>query len=172
MASLPACDVDNGGLVLPDGFCAIVVLDSLAGNVRHLTVRDNGDVYVALRRPEDGRGIAALRDTSGDGRFDQVERFGESGGTGIRLHQGYLYFAPDTVVVRYPMTPGDLLPTGPPETIVSGFINQRSHAVKPFEFDEAGGLYVNVGGPSNACQVEARTAGSPCGARSSAIRCS
>ena len=52
------CDADNGGIQLPEGFCAIVVADSL-GRARHLTVRDNGDVYVALRRPADEGSIVA-----------------------------------------------------------------------------------------------------------------
>ena len=46
-ASLPACDPDNGGITLPDGFCALVVADGL-GAARHLTVAPNGDIYVAI----------------------------------------------------------------------------------------------------------------------------
>jgi glucose/arabinose dehydrogenase len=45
--------------------------------------------------------------------------------------------------------------------IVTGFPDQRQHADKPIAFDDAGGLYVNVGAPSNACQVQTRTRGSP-----------
>jgi glucose/arabinose dehydrogenase len=63
------------------------------------------------------------------------------------------------MIVRYPMTAGDLQPAGPPETIVSGFIRQRDHASKPFEFDDEGWMYVNVGAPSNACQNPARQPG-------------
>lgn len=53
---------DNGGLTLPDGFRAVVVTDSI-GYARHITVRDNGDIYVALYNLYNGHGIAALRDT-------------------------------------------------------------------------------------------------------------
>jgi hypothetical protein len=60
------CDPDDGGLQLPDGFCALVVADDL-GRGRHLTVADNGDIYVKLRDADNG-GIVALRDTTGDGR--------------------------------------------------------------------------------------------------------
>ena len=154
------CDEDNGGIQLPEGFCAIVVADSL-GRARHLTVRDNGDVYVALRRSADEGSIVALRDTDDDGRADIVAHFGEAGGTGIQLRGDYLYFAPDTLIMRYPLAEGELLPSGPPETVVSGFPRQRQHAVKPFEFDEAGYLYVNIGAPANACQDSTRTPGSP-----------
>ncbi|MEN9351054.1 MAG: hypothetical protein RL372_2032, partial [Bacteroidota bacterium] len=32
----------NGGLFLPEGFEAVVVVDSLPGRARHLAVNDNG----------------------------------------------------------------------------------------------------------------------------------
>ena len=154
-------DPDNGGIQLADGFSAFVVADSL-GRARHIAVNTNGDIYVALRstRNEQG-GIVALRDTTGDGRADIIERFGEYGGTGIGIHNGYLYFAPDTAVYRYRLTEGELVPENPPETVVSGFLRQRQHAVKPFAFDGEGNMYVNVGAPSNACQEKMRRPGSP-----------
>ncbi len=154
------CAPENDGLALPEGFCAVVVADSL-GRARHVAVRANGDVYVALRQPGEDGAIAALRDTTGDGRADVVAYFGETGGTGIGLRDDYLYFAPDTMILRYRLSEGTLLPAGPPETVVSGFPRERAHAVKPFEFDDRGGMYVNVGAPSNACQDPSRTPGAP-----------
>lgn len=153
-----ACAPDNDGLVLPEGFCAVVVADTL-GRARHLTVRGNGDIYVALRTPHADGGIAALRDTTGDGTADSVAYFGEHGGGGIHLRGAYLYFASDTMIVRYPMDADALLPAGEAETVVSGLARGRSHALKPFEFDDAGNMYVNVGAPSNTCQDPPRTPG-------------
>lgn len=154
------CAPDDGSLVLPEGFCASVLADSL-GTVRHLAVAENGDVYAALREVNEGGGIVALRDTDGDGTADVEERFGTSGGTGIDLYDGYLYFAPDSAVWRYEKTESTLMPSTEYEVIAEGFPEQRSHAVKPFAFDGAGNMYVNVGAPSNACQEESRTEGSP-----------
>ncbi|NBC87740.1 MAG: sorbosone dehydrogenase [Bacteroidetes bacterium] len=155
------CGSQNGGLDLPEGFCAVVVADSL-GETRHLAVRDNGDLYAALRSPRNGHGMVALRDTTGDLRADRIEYFGENtGGTGIGLRNGYLYFGPDSGVWRYAMSEDAFLPTGEKEVIVSGFPEQRSHAVKPFAFDGDDNVYVNVGAPSNACQETPRSAGSP-----------
>jgi len=154
------CAPDNGRLTLPDGFCASVFADTL-GRVRHIAVNANGDVYAALRQMHKGGGVVALRDTDGDGSADVEERFGASGGTGIGLRNGYLYFAPDSAVWRYQMTDGELVPTGEREVVASGFPEQGSHAVKPFAFDGNGNMFVNVGGPSNACQQQSRTAGSP-----------
>jgi glucose/arabinose dehydrogenase len=161
-AALPACDPDNGGLSLPQGFCALVAHEGV-GPARHIAVAPNGDVFVALRNMQNAPGaVVGLRDTNGDGRLDRTTRFGDVGGTGIAVHDGYLYFAPDTYVMRWRLPDGDALaPTGAADTIVSGFDEQRSHAAKTLAFDGRGGMYVNVGGPSNACQVQDRQAGSP-----------
>ena len=150
-----ACEENNDGLTVPAGFCAIVVADSL-GRARHLTVRENGDVYVALRQPTDEGGIVALRDMDGDGRADTIAYFGDLGGTGIHLHDEWLYFGADTLIMRYAMQENALLPDGNVQIIVEGFHNQATHAVKPFEFDQSGGMYVNIGVPSNACQAQSR----------------
>lgn len=160
-ADASLCDTDNGGLMLPEGFCAVVVADSL-GRGRHLTVNDNGDIYVMLRRLQDGTGIVALRDTDGDAKADQIEYFGGIAGTGIELYNGYLYASTDSSVHRFAMTEGGLVPFGAPETIVTGFPVQRSHAAKPLAINEqTGELFVNVGAPANACQEERRTPSSP-----------
>ena len=165
-AGLPACDPDNGGLTLPDGFCALVVADGIRG-ARHVDVTDNGDIYVRSRGAR-GRGavntsggVFALRDADGDGRAEVVEQFGDNHGTGLELRDGYLYFSTATEVFRYALGPGRLVPAEPPELMVSGFPMQRGHPDKPFAFDEDGNIYVNVGAPSNACQQQPRTAGSP-----------
>src|SRR5919201_7155135 len=107
-ASLPPCDSGNGGLTLPDGFCALVATDNL-GPARHLVAAPNGDLYVAIQQNRsDTSGVYALRDTDGDGKFDQKERFGNAGGTGIALRNEFLYFATPTSVLRWRLTSGQL----------------------------------------------------------------
>lgn len=155
---------DNGGITLSDGFQAVVVADEIvqeAGEAREITVNENGDIYVALRRTEGGPGIAALRDEDGNGTADRIEYFSDYAGTGIALYEEFLYFSTDSSIVRFPMDGVDLVPTAEPEMVVSGFPIQSGHASKPFTFDDQGHLYVNVGAPSNACQEESRTPGSP-----------
>lgn len=141
----------------PEGFRATVFAEGV-GRARHIAARDNGDLYVALR---DGSGIVALRDEDGDGRAERQEKLEARSGTGIGIRGGYLYFSSDSAVYRVPLAANELVPTGEIETVVDGFPQQRSHASKAFAFDAGGGLYVNVGSPSNACQEESRTRGSP-----------
>ncbi|MBI4538515.1 MAG: PQQ-dependent sugar dehydrogenase [Gemmatimonadetes bacterium] len=159
----PPCDADNGGITLPEGFCALAVADGL-GPVRHLVVAPNGDIYAAVRDRRGGaeQGHAlALRDTTGDGKADVIARFAPHGGTGIALQGRHLYFAPDDAVLRFTLEPGQLVPPGAPDTIVKGLPATRSHTAKTLALDEAGGLYVNIGSPSNSCQVRDRVAGAP-----------
>ncbi|MDF1868100.1 MAG: PQQ-dependent sugar dehydrogenase [Saprospiraceae bacterium] len=147
---------------LPEGFKAIVVSDSIGVMARHIAVRDNGDMYVQMRKPKEGMALTALRDTNGDGRADIVERFGNQTGSGIQIQDNYLYCSSYEAVYRYTLEEGKLLPKEDSRVIIaSGFPEQRSHPDKTFALDGKGGLYVNVGAPSNACMTEARTQGSP-----------
>ena len=160
-AAPPACDPDNGGLKLPQGFCALVVATDL-GAARHLAVAANGDLYVSLMT---GRGqtpgVVALRDTNGDGKMDVTERFGDKSSTGIALRNGYLYVATVTSVERYKMTKGELRPSGAAEVIAADLPLGRPHQDKGIAFDGKGSLYVNFGAPSNACQPQDRRAEVP-----------
>jgi glucose/arabinose dehydrogenase len=167
---LPSCDADNGGLTLPAGFCALVVHDGGIGEGRHIVVNDNGDIYVILRRgarpaptePFGPGGIVGLRDTNGDGKADVVsEKFGTVGGTGLELRNGYLYYAATTHIGRFKLTPGELRPAGEAEIVVDGFPVGGGHAEKDIAFDNSGNVYVNIGLPSNACQIPDRRPGAP-----------
>jgi glucose/arabinose dehydrogenase len=157
---LPVGDADNGGLSLPGGFEALVVADS-TGHARHLAVRDNGDIYVKLSSSDKLRGgNIALRDTSGDGRADIIVRFGamddrrSSYGTGMVIHNGYLYFSSATHLYRNKLTRGKLIPEGEPEVVLTDDHEHgiHWHITKPVSFDNRGNMYIPFGAPSNACQ--------------------
>jgi len=137
-AAKPACDGDNGGLQLPPGFCALVAADGV-GAARDLTVAPNGDVYVAIDGADGG--IAALRDADGDGRLEQLERFGSGGGSGVQYHDDHLYFSSDLFLLRYPLLGGMLVPSAAPEIILTGLLPQRS---RRFEVDDDDSLYVDM----------------------------
>lgn len=158
-------DKDNGGITLPEKFGAVVVVDTL-GRGRHMAIASNGDIYLHLSKLAlDGKGIIALRDTSGDGRADIVKGYSNVTGTGIELHNGYLYYADETHVFRSKMTEGELLPADALDTLVT-MVEGVGHMAKTFTFDDKGGMYVNIGSTSNCCEINLRmphTAGDdPC----------
>ena len=90
-------EIDNGGILLPDKFGAVVVADSL-GRGRHVVVNDNGDIYVHLRRlTDEGHGIMALRDTTGDGKADILLRNYNTGVNIMWLMDGFTITGQSTV---------------------------------------------------------------------------
>ena len=153
-------DEDHGGLILPENFSALVVAEGV-GKGRHMDVNQNGDIYISLQYRDDGRGMACLRDTTGDGKADIIEYAGQLTGTGIKLYNDYVYFGADTMIVRYRLPQDQLVPDEEFEVIAKGFSKNNQHGAKPFEFDRSGNMYVNVGAPSNACMEQSRTMGSP-----------
>src|SRR6185436_1472869 len=166
--ALPPGSPDNGGLALPDGFEAVVVHDGV-GDARHLAVSDRGIVYVKLRSPKP-KGIVALRDTSGDGRADDVEVFGDYSdtgnyGTAMSIHDGYLYFTTAGEVYRQKLVPDRLVPTGEVQLILKhnykAYAQPYEHIAKPIAFDDRGHIYVPFGAPGDSCQQVNRRPGSP-----------
>ena len=160
--SLPSPDPGNSGIQLPDNFGAIAVIDSIGnGRGRHLVVNENGDIYIHLRRLTDSSSVVALRDTTGNGKADFMEAFGNVPGTGIDIHDGYLYYSTRKHVHRRKMVAGQLLPDSQVDTVITfPDSTTRGHGSKAFTFDGQGNIYVNIGSKSNACQEEARSPGS------------
>jgi glucose/arabinose dehydrogenase len=165
---LPPGSPGNGGLAIPDGFEAVVVHDGV-GRARHLAVTNDGIVYVKLRVPSP-KGLVALRDTSGDGRADDVEVFGayeDTGeyGTALRIHRGYLHFSTAGEVYRQRIRPGRLVPDSDVQLILKhGYkasVPSYEHIAKPISFDDRGHLYVPFGAPGDSCQQANRRPGAP-----------
>lgn len=161
------CAPDNGGITLPDGFCAAVVADQV-GRARHIVSSPNGSLYVALADAPDGSvvgGVLALRDNDGDGDADLRQRFADRGGNGIAYGFGHLFFAQNDRVLRYLLPPWRFLPVGGPRTVVSGLPDTGDHVNKTIVLGGLdgylGSLFVNIGSASNACQVENRVVESP-----------
>lgn len=108
--NFPKPDPENGGLFLPDGFEAVIVVDSLREKARHISVNTNGDIYVKLRFPDSIGGNAAIRDANGDGKADEIIKFGNyedkgSYGTAMKVHNGYIYFSSELYVFRQQLEP-------------------------------------------------------------------
>jgi glucose/arabinose dehydrogenase len=161
----PKGDANNGGLLLPDGFEALVVVDSL-GTARHFNVNTNGDIYVKLTDGARGLGNAAIRVSGRDGKADSIAYFGDYeeprgyGPTSMRIHNGYLYFSTKGAIYRNKLTDAQLVPDSPIERVVTDDF-KTEHIAKSLAFDDAGFMYVGFGSISNVCQEANREPGSP-----------
>ncbi|MGZ3752087.1 MAG: PQQ-dependent sugar dehydrogenase [Mucilaginibacter sp.] len=150
---------DNAGLTLPAGFNASIIADNIGG-VRHIAVTPQGEIYAKLRGLEKGKGILLLHENGG--KAEIKASFGNFGGTGIAIKNGYLYASSDVEVFRYKLNAGnEVISPDKPEKIVTGLISRGEHEAKAITLDNAGHLYVNIGAYSNACQVKDRQKGSP-----------
>lgn len=159
---LPKGDPDNGGLFLPDGFEAVVVVDSI-GRARHIAVNDNGDIYAKLTFNDamHGRGgTVGLRDNNNDGKADTIAYFGDYtdegySAVGVTIHNGYLYTSTVRTVLRNKLTSGKLVPESETELVLTDLdenVVKNWHTTKPLAFDNKGNMYVPFGSPSDACQ--------------------
>jgi len=168
------CPTDDAGLTLPPGFCATVFADNL-GHARNMVVGANGVLYVntwssryyPAETPPAGGFLVALQDKTGAGKASDTQRFGEtaqtgaSGGTGIGLYQGWLYAEVNDRIVRYSLPAGAVVPSGSPETIVSGMPMGADHPMHPFFINPQGSLLVDIASATNSCQEKNRTLRSP-----------
>jgi len=168
------CPGGNGGLTLSPGFCASVFADNL-GHVRHIVVAPDGVVYANVWSgryyagapvPRNGF-LIALQDTTGNHHADKVTTFGETagqgahGGTGIGFYKSMIYAEVNDRIVRYHLAPGEVVPNGAPETVVSGIPTTGDHNMHPFMIDPQGRLYLDMGASTNTCQTRNRQINAP-----------
>jgi glucose/arabinose dehydrogenase/mono/diheme cytochrome c family protein len=168
------CVNADSGLTLPPGFCATVFADGI-GHARHMTVAQNGTVYVNTwsgryfgnDKAHDGGFLVALRDSQGTGHADIIERFGETvqtggaGGTGIALYKGFVYAEINDRIARYALHNGSVDLNSASEVVLKGLPLTGDHPMHPFVIDTLGNIYVDVASATNACQARNRTLKSP-----------
>ncbi len=153
---VPGADIS---LTLPAGFKAETVVESLGKN-RHIVVNSNGDIYVKLDKLNDGKGIIVLRKVNG--AYQTVNSFCNYTGTGIAIRNGYLYASSDEAVYRYKFNErNEIANPDAPEKIVGGLVHGSQHYSKSIALDDKENIYVTIGAPSNACQVNDRSVGNP-----------
>ncbi len=153
------------GFTLPPGFESTLFHAGVAQQ-RHIAVSSEGVVFVIRRHRVEGTGLLAIKDRDGDGVADVTEHFGRFSGSGIGVRtdaagQEWLYASSRTAVWRWALQAGEVAPSAEPERVARGFPRQPEHPYKALAFDREGGMYVNVGAPSNNCMERRRTKGSP-----------
>ena len=149
----PIPDANNAGLKLPDGFAALIVAETNA-QARHIAVTPQGDIYVKLARAtKDGKGVLVLHQAD-NGKATITGGFGNYGGTGVYIKNGYLYTSSNTEIYRYKLDADNkVIDTQKPERIVYGLKAGRQHETKSIVLDNDGNIYVNIGAWFNSCQV-------------------
>ncbi|MFA6246072.1 MAG: PQQ-dependent sugar dehydrogenase [Mucilaginibacter sp.] len=146
------------GLTMPTGFNAAIIAENLGGT-RHIAVSPQGDIFVKLGKPKDGKGVLVLHENNG--KAEIKNSFGDYEGTGIYIKNGYLYTSSNEDVYRYKLNDkNEVIDATKPETVVKGLLNRNQHEAKAIVLDDAGNLYVNIGAYSNSCQIKDREKGS------------
>ena len=149
---------DNAGLKIPNGFTANALITGL-GSTRHLIITPKGKIYVRLARPVNGKGTLLLSEK--DNKATVIGGFGNYGGTGIHIWNGYLYDASNSDIFRYKLNNNEeVINPDSPERIVTGLINKGTHETKSIMMDKKGNMYIPIGCPSNSCQINDRQPGS------------
>jgi len=142
-------NAEPAGLTLQPGFEASIIADNL-GSTRHIVVTPQNDIYVKLAGAKGGKGVLFLHQ-NGD-KAEVASGFGNYGGTGIYLKNGYLYATSNYAIYRYKVNDkNEVIDPDQPETVVSGLVNHRMHDSKSIVLDNDGNIYVNVGAYSNIC---------------------
>jgi len=155
---LPGYAQVNAGLKTPDGFSATALITGL-GAARHLAVTPQGDIYVRLAKPVNGKGTLVLHESGG--KATVTSGFGNYGGTGIYIKDGYLYDSSTHEIYRYKLNDqNQVINPDAPEQIVYGLIGKWQHETKSIVLDNDGNIYVNIGAYLNSCQEKDRAKGS------------
>ncbi|MEE4279478.1 MAG: PQQ-dependent sugar dehydrogenase, partial [Halieaceae bacterium] len=138
-------------LNLPAGFRAEVFAE--VENARQLTRSDSGMIYVGSRRA--GK-VHALIDSDGDGRAESLRLIDEKLElpTGVTWHQGDLYVAAVSTVLRYRDIDARLDSVPEPEVVLDDLPTDTHHGWKYLKFGPDGRLYIPVGAPCNICDPD------------------
>lgn len=139
-------------ITLPPGFKISLYASGVEG-ARSLTLGDNGVVFVGSR--SEGR-VYALVDENGDGKKVTVFTVASNLDTpnGVVYHNGSLYVAEISRILRYDNILENLNQPKPPVVVYDTLPKERHHGWKFIGIGPDEKLYVPVGAPCNICTSE------------------
>jgi len=139
-------------LSLPEGFAIEVYADNVS-NARSMTMSPGGVLFVGSRQA--GK-VYAVLDENNDFSADTVITIAEGlrMPNGVAIHDGSLYVAEVSRILRYDRIEQNL--ENPPEPVVvtDDYPTEGHHGWKYIAFGPDGKLYVPVGAPCNICDPE------------------
>jgi glucose/arabinose dehydrogenase len=139
----------QGDIKLPPGFKIEVFAENVSG-ARSLSLSPGGVLFVGSR----GQGnVYAVLDRDKDNKADEVIRIasGLNSPNGVAFHNGSLYVAENSRVLRFNDIENNLTANAPFTVIKDDFPTDRSHGWKFIAFGPDNKLYVPVGAPCNIC---------------------
>jgi len=140
-------DVD---IDLPPGFSIELWTDAVP-NARSLALGDAGTVFVSTRRA--GRVYAVLPREGGEPRVVTLAEDLEMP-NGIAVHDGDLYVAERTRIIRYDDIEENLDDLPQPAVVDGSLPPERHHGWRYIGFGPDDRLYVSIGAPCNVCDRE------------------
>lgn len=137
---------------LPAGFKIDVYADSIK-NARSMCLSPSGTLFVGTR---DEGSVYALQDTDGDYHVDKVYVLAKKLNmpNGVALHNGDLYVAEVSRILKFKNIESQLANPPQPEVVYDKYPTETHHGWKYIAFGPDGKLYVPVGAPCNICESE------------------
>lgn len=147
--SAPPEDVSLSSIQLPPGFAISTYAE--VNNARSMALSPSGTLFVGNR---DGDKVYAVKDTDGDFVADKkwVLDSGLNMPNGVAFHNGDLYVAEVSRILKFADIENKLDQPGEPEVIYDQFPTETHHGWKYIAFGPDGKLYVPVGAPCNICE--------------------
>jgi glucose/arabinose dehydrogenase len=140
------------GIRLPPGFSIEVFAGNVA-NARSMAWGARGTLFVGTR--SDGRVYAVLHDGRRATRVITIAS-GLTAPNGVAFHNGSLYVAEISRILRYDNIEGRLDNPPAPVVVTNNFPRESHHGWKFIRIGPDGWLYVPVGAPCNVCEPDQR----------------
>ena len=132
----------------PDGYRVSLFASGLP-KARHMVMGDRGTLFVGSHAGN----VYALTMKNGAVGEPRIVVKGLTSPSGVAFHDGALYVADRTRIVRFDGIEDHLDRAGEPVTIMDGLPDKARHDAHAMNFGPDGKLYVAIGSPCDSCEA-------------------